>query len=328
MMKLLFVASNPADAGNLMLAKEIEELRSALKRGGSDVLVEFREHVPHHELPMLLYEERPDCLHISAHGMTDSILIADMDGLRVKLTPESLATYVSRHRPRLIFLNACDSAEVARGLMGTVDFAIGCATPIMNYIARHGALIFYQLVLAGETVQEAFDVCRAHLRTASNGAYDMHLYHRPGLDSARERLNPPMELIARFEGQPNPDGRQEVSLGVAGCSDTTLQAVFFTDDERFLPDFNAPLEPALCQVARRAPSNGEIWAAVPWRLNSDVQIHCACSGHGTARVASARLTEALRRYYDARGGIAHWSIAYADIRALELTVLGRATQIF
>lgn len=316
-MKLLFVASNPVGAGDLMLEEEIQELRCSLKRRGSDVLVEFRQHVAHQEWPMLLYDEKPDCLHISAHGMTDSILIADMDGLRVKLTSESLATYVDHHRPRLIFLNACDSAEVAAGLTGTVDFAIGCTTPIMNYIARHGASIFYQLVLSGETVQIAFDVCRAHLRTASNSAYDMKLYCRPGLDPTRERLNPPMELIARFEGRPDRDGRQEVKLGVAGFSETTVQAVFFTDDERFIPDFDAPLEPALCQVARRASLQGEFWAAVPWHLDSDVQIHCTCSGHGAARVASARLTEALRRYYDARGGTERWRAEYADIRALE-----------
>lgn len=316
-MKLLFVASTPAKAGELMLGEEIRELRCALKRGGSDVLVEFREHVSHHEWPILLYEERPDCLHISAHGTEDSILIADMDGLCVKLTPESLATYVARHKPRLIFLNACDSAEVAAGLTGTVDFAIGCTTPIMNYIARHGASIFYQLVLAGETVREAFDVCRAHLRTASNGAYDMELYWRQGLDPTRERLNPPMELLAQFEGPPDCDRRQEVRLGIVGCSETAQQALFFTDDERFIPDLDATLESALCQVVRSVPSRGEIWAKASWNLDSDVQIHCACSGHGLVSVTSARVTEALRRYYDARGGKERWSVEYADILALE-----------
>jgi hypothetical protein len=315
-MKLLFVGSNPAGHADLMLGKEIEELRIALKRGGSDVLVEFRQHVAHHQWPMLLYDERPDCLHISAHGATDSILIADMDGVCLKLTSASLATYVSRHRPRLIFLNACDSAKLAAELTQTVDFAIGCSTPIMNYIARHGALIFYQLVLAGETLQQAFDVCRAHLRTASGGAFDMELHCRQGLNPARERLNPPMELIARFAGRPDRSGRQDVTLGIAGCSETTLQAVFFTDDERFVPDFDRPLEPTLCQVVRAAPSLGEIWAATPWQLSSDFQIHCACSGGGAARVASARLTDALTRYYDARGGATRFPVEYADIRAL------------
>lgn len=323
-MKLLFIGSNPTEAGQLTLAAEICEIREVLKTVHPDeVFAEFREHVEHQDWPNLLRKTRPDCLHISAHGERDSIMVSDYKGRPVPLTAEALGTFASPCPPRLVFLNACDSANIAGELTEYVDLAIGCSTAIKNYMARHGVMIFYQYLIAGESVQSAFNVCRGHLRTASANIYDIELHARTGVNPAHVRLHLPLELVARFGGNRSGSGF-DIFLGARGFHDATEQVVFFTDDVYHFAEACEPLEPQLCKVARAKPANGVIWADVPWDgITSDARFNCACSGHGHARAASALLSEALTRYYDNLGGSEGHAAEHAMIAALRAGILRR-----
>lgn len=269
-MKLLFVGSNPDEAGELKLEPEVREIREVLGTVYPDeVTAEFREHVAHQDWPNLLHRVKPDCLHISAHGEQDSIMISDYEGQPVPLAAETLGAYTSSGPPRLVFLNACDSAKIARGITKYVDLAIGCSTPIANYMARHGAVIFYQYLLAGESVQSAFNVCRAHLRAASANQYNMELHARAGVNPSYIRLHPRLELLAKFGGR-SPGGGFDIVFGARGCPASTEQVVFFTSDAYSFADADAPLEQQLCKVSRNKPVSGVIWASSTWEgITSD-----------------------------------------------------------
>lgn len=316
-MRLLFVSSNPTEAGGLGIESEVREIQKVLETvHPGEVVAEFKEKVDHQDWPNLLRRIQPDCLHISAHGEHDLIMISDYKRRPVPLSAEALGTYVSSKPPRLVFLNACDSASVASGLTEYVDLAIGCSTPIKNYMARHGVVIFYQYLLAGESVQSAFNVCQAHLRTASAKEYEIELHARNGVNPAKVRLCSRLELLAKFSGRNAQEG-YNIVLGARGYQNAAEQVVFFTDDAYRFADLDRPLEPQLCKVARAGPTNDVIWADTAWYgITSDARFHCACSGSGPAQAASASLSEALTRHYDDDGGPSRHATEYAMITAL------------
>jgi hypothetical protein len=58
-------------------------------------------------------------------------------------------------KPRMVYLNACDSESLARQLVAQVPFAIGSTLALANDQASDGGLSFYWRVLLGGTERQA-----------------------------------------------------------------------------------------------------------------------------------------------------------------------------
>jgi hypothetical protein len=104
-----------------------------------------------------LHQHRPDILHIAAHSADKKLYLANYENETVQLDADMLLTFLSDvSPPRLIYLNACNSQEIAKDLIRVVPMAIGSTAPISVKAGRATAVSFYERVLDGSSVGKAF----------------------------------------------------------------------------------------------------------------------------------------------------------------------------
>jgi hypothetical protein len=215
----------------------------------------------------------------------------------------TLAAFLPPDRkPRLIYLNACDSQDIARALAATIPMAIGSTAPITNRAARAGAVTFYERVLSGTSIQHAFSVAQKMVEMLQDRQASAVLHVRPGLDPDDVVLHTVPRIIADFvNGDPTPRrGHYKIRLGLVGCPANTTQVVFFTDDEKFIDDEEDNLPEDLCLVARGVPVRGVLWVAAEddWEINGDFRLFAAgVTGDGTTFSLASTLCEAIETRY-------------------------------
>lgn len=304
-MKMLYIASNPTNAGDLNLLLEIHELqRSFTNALGAPSSCEFLPALKVEDLPRVLRESNPDILHFAAHGVDGSLSLADATGRSVALTAELLVKFLpTKRQPRIVYLNACNSHATARALVESahVKIAIGSTSPITNRTARSAAVVFYDSLLAGNTVGVAFESCKGMIELTGRNEASAEIFKGTGIDLSTEVMHRAPAIIARFDsGKPTPggDGHYRVNLGLLGCPPTTVQAVFFTDDESFVTDPDS-LEEDLCCVLRIAPTDGIIWMDDEyWKAKGDLRLFAVgVTADGGCFTVASTLCEAIERHY-------------------------------
>ncbi|OKO83553.1 hypothetical protein AC628_01705 [Bradyrhizobium sp. NAS96.2] len=287
----------------LNLEREVTELqRRFAEAPGDPVSFTFLPGLPAEDLPAELAKHRPDILHISAHGSAEQLSLSNEVGKKVALSADALIAFLPPGAPpRLIYLNACDSKTIAQQLTRSVGMAIGTTAPITNRAARGGAVAFYERLLSGSSVGEAFRVVKYMVETLQDQQSSSEIHARAGVNPDNEVLHRVPRLIADFlEGDPSSKrGEFSISFGMMGCPANTMQVIFFTDDERFV-DEKANLEGDLCIVARRTPVRGVMWAdqSKAWSVVGDFRIFAvgATTDGRTFSVAST-LCEAIETRY-------------------------------
>ncbi|KAA1054453.1 CHAT domain-containing protein [Azospirillum argentinense] len=300
-MRVLYVASNPADASALNLDREITELQRRFTDGSADpVSFFFLPGLRIEELHGELMRRKPDILHLSAHGAEDALALSNEAGKAVNITAEVLKALVDyEYQPRLVYLNACNSAGLAEALAETVPMAIGSTAPITNRAARAAAVAFYERMLAGATVQSAFNAARRLLEAMEDDTASMRLCHRAEISVATEVLHRQPRLIADFkDGKAKQKGDYyTVDFGVVGCPANTTQVVFFTDDEDFIQDMD-DVEDDLCSIARGIPVRGVVWSPWSWEVRGDFRIFAVgVTGDGRSYTVGSTLCEAIESRY-------------------------------
>jgi hypothetical protein len=301
-MKVLYVASRGAGETSLMLEREITELQTRAIRSSTDVVrFKFLPDLALEEFPMELAREQPDILHISAHGARSALSLSAALKDAVPLSGALLRSLLPDPPPRLVYLNACNSAEIAKELTTVVPMAIGSTAPISNRAARAGAVLFYNRLIDGCSVYKAHEASRSLIKALDRGRASSVLYRQQDVDPAAERLHVVPRIVAKFTDDgatPDQNGQYRVHLGVVGCPPYTVQIVIFTNDPTYITE-DDNLEDDLCLVVRSSPTNGVIWADhFEWTAYGDVRLFAAgASGSREAFVLSATLCEALEEQY-------------------------------
>jgi hypothetical protein len=304
-MRVLYVGSSPNDADDLRLGSEVNELqRRATFNSDEPASFIFLPDMKVEDLPRELSRIRPDVLHISAHGDDESLSLADEKGVRVELTAEILASFFpASGPPRLLYLNACNSHSIAKRMVaaGAIRFGVGSSAPITNQAARASAVAFYERLLGGSTLADAYRPCAGMLQALSRSAASMILVSHPSVDAQAEVLHPVPSIVADFVDGPSPskDGEYAFRLGILDCPPSTSQVVFFTDDESFVQSDDT-FESDLTWVIRTTPVNGILWGLddVSWWAEGDHRLFAACvkAGSGSFVIATT-LCEALEKRY-------------------------------
>jgi hypothetical protein len=302
-MKVLLFGSNPEDAQTLRIEEEITELQQVFSRVSSD-RVEFKT------FPKILFEDisdaiaqaKPDIVHFVAHGETDGLWISKR-GDPIKLTADSFLDAIRDYRPKLIYLNACNSSAIAKAVAKSVPFAIGTTAKIQNDAAIKSATAFYRGLLRGQSVQAAYNTARAVTLTLNQtNAVDMTLFVRRGENSRKEILYSTPRLIAQFVDHDfvSDDGLYNFEIGLSGAGLFTWQVVFCTDDESFIGPRRA-LASQLCFVARTNPIKGEVWCdEVFVDIEGDFRLYAlAITPSGDCYSIAGTLCEALTNFYEA-----------------------------
>jgi hypothetical protein len=296
----MYVAGRAKRQSTLKLEREITELQQrAVATTGSTFRFDFFPDLRIEELPLELARQRPDVLHISAHGERDNLALANQSGQEVRLSAEVLRAFLDQEQPpRIVYLNACDSAEIARELVSIAPIAIGTTASISNDAAIASAVLFYERLLNGATVQQAFDAGKRMIEAMHASATSSLLYKARGVHPETERIFQSTKLVARFDGFPSSKRDQfTIELGLIGCRSDTNQVIFYTDDATYIEDEDRA-EEDLCVVARTNPVRGVIWSDFDWYAYGDIRIFgCGSTLSGEAYSVGSTLTAAIEAYY-------------------------------
>ncbi len=320
-MVVMYVACNPEGKETLMVEREITELQSQfLRSAGETITLLSYPNTPIEELPLEIGKHCPDILHISAHGDRNELVIANADGDAVPLTAAMLRSFLDLERPpRLVYLNACDSKEIAKELVSVVPMAIGMTAPVTNRAARAAALVFYDRVFSGLAVKTAFEASRATIQALHSATASSVLCYGKEVDPALERLYHAPRIVARFWDVPAArDESFSIQLGVLGCPGNTVQVVFLTDDESFIrtteeieewydegDSYSEESELAfdLCRVVRTTPVRSVVWSQESEDISGDYRLFAiGVTGGGQIFTASSTLCQALQLYFRLAGG--------------------------
>ncbi|MBY2937197.1 CHAT domain-containing protein [Rhizobium leguminosarum] len=138
------------------------DLQQQLSESFSDVIKTiFLPDITIEELPIARSKHRPDMLHAAVHGSRAGLWFAkqafdDSERQLVNLSGQALADFLEPDDPpRLIFLNACESSQVAKSLADRGFLAIGTTAPITNQAAIAATRLLYHRI-NGRHISESF----------------------------------------------------------------------------------------------------------------------------------------------------------------------------
>jgi hypothetical protein len=295
-MKVLFIASRNHES--LMIEREITLLQQrGLSAVGEDVTFHFLPDISVESLPLELSRHRPDVLHIAAHGSKAGIEFANSSGNLVVLSSANLLSLLHpEHPPKLIYLNDCDSSDFAKQMIKRSQMAIGSTAPITNRAAMTAAVLFYDRLISGFSVQQAFNAAQAIIQAIHAESASAQLFSRPGVVPDQEWLHHVPRIVAELRHSPSTRSRADFKfeLGLLGCRHDTVQVVFFTDDEDFIREDPDTIELDLCLVVRNRPIRGMIWSNFDWESTGDVFFYaCAATSGGQSYSVSSTLCDAI-----------------------------------
>jgi hypothetical protein len=159
--KILFLAANPKEEANLQSGFELKTIKKEMKLGDKSEAFEFL----HPEMAVTATEitraftQNPDFIHFSGHGQQKGIIIAKDDNTAQLLPNMALKLLFSKlkHKPKLVFLNACYSAEQAKTISEFGIYVVGNSLPVDDNAAISFAKGFYVGISEGKTIEEAFN---------------------------------------------------------------------------------------------------------------------------------------------------------------------------
>lgn len=198
-MKVLYV---PFEGGEQPAWKaEFGKIDEALLRAASGGAVRLvPREVDWDELGPLLQRERPDALHLVAHGLDHGALQVKRGGRWVSLSPDDVLRVLQAapHGPQFVFLTSCYSAELAERL-GAAGFAVaGWEGAVRAELTARFYASLYEVLASGETFNVAFASAQAGVLT-----------HREAADGV-VRMEGPRDK--RFELPPPEPGGQPLVL--------------------------------------------------------------------------------------------------------------------
>jgi hypothetical protein len=161
--KILFLAANPQDTGQLRLDEEIREIKQAILQAAfrDEFTIEQEWAVRVSDLQGHLLRHQPDIVHFSGHGSEASeIILEDDDGNSQEVPARALSKLfeIFKDNIRCVVLNACYSKRQAQAIAEHIDGVIGMSKFIGDKAAINFAIAFYQALGYGRNLKTAFDL--------------------------------------------------------------------------------------------------------------------------------------------------------------------------
>jgi len=299
-MKLLFLATEGDGSIPLGIPAEMALLKEHFRRAREDFIA--IPDITAEHIPSELFRQSCDALHITAHGEGDVMQTITERGGIVGTTPEHLLAFIGAKADlRLIYLNACDSAGIARKLVEHwptrgVPFAVGTSGPSSADNCTATAGTFYERLLGGVSLQSAFNTADQHMRQASSGRSGLILHCAPGADAALTFFTPQiLAKVVRRIDEMYDDYR--IVFGIRGAPLNTRQVLFFAPDANMIKDDGKPLGNQSCQVLRQdTDGNDLIWCARTevWSIDGEFKVHAiGFKGNNEHWFTTSSLSQAL-----------------------------------
>jgi hypothetical protein len=201
MLKVLFLAANPADSSPLRLAEEQREiqlmLESSERRADLELTSAFA--VRPSDLLRQMNKIRPQILHFSGHGASSGAIILESDSGEAKaVAPGALKALFNAFRPELqvVVLNSCYSATQANAFTEIVDAVIAMKDTIKDEPARIFASAFYSALGFGRSISESFEQGKTAILLQGVDDVDVPiLLHRQACDPSKLTLETSRSLM-------------------------------------------------------------------------------------------------------------------------------------
>lgn len=195
-LSLLFVSAGPGDQGRLRLDAELREIMNGIRQSTQrdQILINVVPAARPTDLINAFNRFRPNVLHISGHGNSNMIAFEDDNDQTAAVSDVLLKKLVAvaGDQLKLVVLNACESADIAKALITVVDAAIGMNAPVGDAAARVFAEQFYSSIGEGISLERAFT--QAATQIAVNGISEgdtPKLYKKRGIQANKYILVTP-----------------------------------------------------------------------------------------------------------------------------------------
>lgn len=159
--KVLFLSADPSDAARLRLDQELRNIREKLQisKQRDNFLLEARTSVRPGDITQAIFDNEPQILHFSGHGMsTGELCFEDYQGKTKPVQPEVLAKLFELQADHIscVILNACYSESQARVISEHIPFVIGMSQAIGDEAAITFSAGFYKALGAGRSFVHAY----------------------------------------------------------------------------------------------------------------------------------------------------------------------------
>lgn len=183
--RLLFVASDPYRGNRLRLDREVKAVEEALRSSGLEARFSLEQlwAATFLDLQHALLRHRPALLHFSGHGTPAGELALERDS---GVPNDSRRSDPSDQRPaealarmlgaiddlnlRCVVLNACFSEVQATEVARHADCVVGLFAEVHDSAAIEFARGFYGALAWGQSVQAAFDLGVAQVKSQSDAS--------------------------------------------------------------------------------------------------------------------------------------------------------------
>jgi hypothetical protein len=188
--RILFLAANPKETGQLQLGHEIREIEESLRLSKKRDAFDFQQRhaVRTKELRRAMLEVEPQIVHFSGHGFSKAkfqemgnlmmkspkedgarqigIILEDNAGGIKEVHHEALAGLFSLFEDSIqcVFLNACYAGRQADALLEYVPYVVGYDQPIKDNAAIIFASSFYDSLGSGKDIRFSFNFAKSALR--------------------------------------------------------------------------------------------------------------------------------------------------------------------
>lgn len=165
--KVLLIAAEPNGVTHLHVDREIREIQERVRSSEhrDAITFEYRPATRITDLLQHLNEVQPDVVHFSGHGANAGIALHDGDDQVRLLSGEQLVRLlaVAPKPVKLVVLNSCNSAELARAAVQHSTAAVGMEQSIGDETARVFAGQLYNSLGFGKPLGLAFEQAKVQV---------------------------------------------------------------------------------------------------------------------------------------------------------------------
>ncbi|MVN22258.1 tetratricopeptide repeat protein [Mucilaginibacter arboris] len=161
-LRILFLASEPTNAGKLRLGNELQEVRNRLSTNSFFELKD-RQAVKPDDVLQTILNYKPHIVHFAGHGQeTGEICFEDEKGNSKVIPPDALASLFKlvNEYVKCVLINACYSEIQAKAISQFVPIVIGTKKEISDSAAIKFSTGFYTALdpdLSQKSLLKAFD---------------------------------------------------------------------------------------------------------------------------------------------------------------------------
>lgn len=178
MTKILFLTASPRDKQSLQIDKEIRAISQAIQGEtyGTSFEIIIRTSVKRDQLLKFIEDEKPDIIHFSGHGNSNSEICLEDDLGETHPVDKaamreifSLVKQKTKRKTRCIVLNACYMEAQANAIADTIDgVVVGTLGKISDDAAISFAKEFYRQIACGQDVLYAYHAGKTQFNQAEN----------------------------------------------------------------------------------------------------------------------------------------------------------------